>query len=195
MHSRFSNLPPPLAVLKNIANGIFMSKLLYGAETWAGAPKYIINKIQHIQLEAARTVIGPGSRRWSRTHLLKEMKWMGIEQIAQFCSARLTHKILTTSQLEVLAHRTISRIQSSRDTRLSGPYKLGPKPAGIGTTAASKYQYRANSYRHYEPIPLVIKKITKPHIFKKHLKRWIINNDDLPTIPDIPAIQPTSSQH
>ena len=146
-----------------------MSKLLYGAETWAGAPKYILNKIQHIQLEAERTVIGPKCHRWFKSSLQKEMKWMGIEQIAQLCSACLTHKILTSNQPEVLAYRTNSQIQSTRDTRQSGPFKLGPKLAGTGTTKASKFQYRANSYRLYSQIPQVLKEITKPPPFQT---RW-----------------------
>ena len=36
--------------VRQFANGIFMSKLTYGAEIWVGAPAYLINKLQHLQL-------------------------------------------------------------------------------------------------------------------------------------------------
>ena len=100
--------------LRKLANDIFMSKLLYGAETWAGAPKFIIKRIQHIQLEAATTIIGPKSTRWSTTSLLKEMKWLGVPQIAQLWSAKLTHSILLSNQPEVLSHRITSKMTHSR---------------------------------------------------------------------------------
>ena len=56
--------------MRMLANGIFMSKLEYGAEIWASAPEYILKNLQSIQLEAARTVLGPRTKRWSKTTLL-----------------------------------------------------------------------------------------------------------------------------
>ena len=167
--------------MRVLANGIFMSKLEYGAEVWASAPEYILKNLQSIQLEAARTVLGPQTRRWSKTSLLSEMKWLSIQQLAQLTSAKLTHKILTTSQPAALAHRMLSRINTTRTTRQSGPFLLGPRLPGLGRTLTTKYQYRTNAYRHYNDIPLVIKQIRWPIIFKKRLKRYLHNNDDLPT--------------
>ena len=181
------------AQMKMLANGMFMSKLEYGAEIWASAPNYILKSLQSIQLEAARTVIGPESRRWSTTSLLKRMNWLSIEQLAQLTSAKLTHKILTTGQPTALAHRMLSRINTSRTTRLSGPFLLGPRPAGLGLTRTSKYQYRANAYRHYKDIPLVLKQIRRPIIFKRRLKRYLKNNDDLPTNRSQSQLSPESN--
>ena len=84
--------------MKMFANGIVMSKLEYGAEAWAGAAAYILKHLQSIQIEAMRTVQGPQSKRWSSTHLLKELNWLSINQLAQIAYAKLTHNILLTSQ-------------------------------------------------------------------------------------------------
>jgi hypothetical protein len=63
----------PANILKNIANGMFHSKLLYGMELWGSAPQYLIKKIQTLQLEACRTVNGKMSQRWTATRLLKSV--------------------------------------------------------------------------------------------------------------------------
>ena len=151
--------------LKMIANGIIMSKFQYGAEVWADAPKYIIKVLQSIQLEAARTIIGPLSKRWSRTHLLKELNWLSIEQIGTLASVKLTHKIRASSQPAALAYRIMSQSNQDRRTRSNAPFEIGRKPPGLGRTALTKYQFRANLYAKYSSLPLILKQIQKPVIF------------------------------
>ena len=179
--------------IRKFANGIFMSKILYGAEVWAGAPKYILKSLQHLQLDAARTCIGPSSKQWSTTHLLKTMKWPSIQMIAQLSSAKLTHKILTKGVPETIHHKITSGMQKQRITRNCGPYKLGSKPAHIGTSKYSKYQYLANSYRMYQDIPQILKEIKKPDKFKQRVKRWLMNNDDLPAVRNNDTIDPSTN--
>ena len=171
-----------------------MSKLEYGAAVWASAPEYILKGLQAIQLEAARTVLGPEMKRWSKTSLLKEMKWLSINQLAQLSSAKLAHKIPTSSQPAALAFRMLTKINTTRTTRQSGPFLLGPRPLGLGCTLTTKYQYRTNAYRHYNDIPLVIKHIRRPVIFKRRLKRYLRNNDDLPTNRSLSALQDDETQ-
>ena len=166
--------------MKMYADGIFSSKLFYGAEIWGGAPGYIIKKIKHLQLDAARLVNGPKATRWSATTLLKSVNWLSIDNIAKLTSAKLTQKILTTSQPEEIAHRIMRKIDHTRLTRRNGPFMLGPRPAGFGKTKTMRYQYRYNAYRHYEDIPQILKEIREPTKFKKRLKRYLYNNDDLP---------------
>ena len=80
----------------------------------------------------------------------------------------------------MLAHRILSKVNTTRITRNNGPFTLGSKPPGIGLTAISKYQYRANANKNYNLLPTVLKQIKKPSIFKKSVKRYLRNNDDLP---------------
>ena len=76
------------STVKQFANGIFMSKLTYGAEIWAGAPKYLISKLQHLQLETARVCIGPKLRYWSKTTLFKGDEMVGRETNSRICSSK-----------------------------------------------------------------------------------------------------------
>ena len=167
--------------LRMLASGIFMSKLEYGAEVWASAPDYIIKCLQSIQLEAVRTLLGRQTKRWSKSTRLTRMKWLSVSQLAKLTSAKLSHKILTSSQPAVLSYRILSKINHTRATRHNGPFLLGPPPAGIGLTKVTKYQFRPNAYHHYQDIPMILKQIKGQKTFKKRLKRYIFNNGDLPT--------------
>ena len=187
---RYSTIPQ----MKQFANGILLSKLEYGAAIWASAPQYILKQLQSCQLEAARTILGPKTRRWTSSHLLSELKWIPIKKIGELASAKLTYQILNTSKPAVLANRMLSKINSTRITRQNGPFQLGPRPPGLGRTRNTKYQYRPNSYDIYQQIPLVLKQIPKPKLFKKRLKRYYLNNDDLPQNRD-PTPTTTSQNH
>ena len=101
--------------MRKFANGILMSKIYFGAEVWAGAPKYMIKKLSHFQLEAARICIGPKSKQWSSTSLLKELKWPSVQMIAQLASAKLTHRILKDSIPEVISHRIKLKMQTKNN--------------------------------------------------------------------------------
>ena len=161
-------------IMRTFANGILMSKLYFGAEVWAGAPKYIIKKISHFQPEAARICIGPKAKQWFSTSLQKELKWPNIQMIAQLTSAKLAHRILKDGKPVVLSHRMKSGIQTERITRATGPFKQGPKPAGVDLSKFTKYQFRPNSYRFYQDIPQILRQIRPIDKFSKRLTRWLI---------------------
>ena len=80
---------------------------------------------------------------------------------------KLTHKILTTNWPEALAYKILSSINHTRITRTNGPHKLGPKPAHMGRTKITKYQYTNNSYQHYDKIPQILREIKHPDRFKQ----------------------------
>ena len=166
--------------VRQFSNGIFMSKLTYGAEIWAGAPAYLVNKLQHLQLETARTCIGPKSRYWSKTSLLKEMKWLDVRKTAEFAAARLIHQIIYTEKPALLAARYAINNESISPTRLTGPFSLGSRPKNVGKTRTTSQHFRSTSYKIYNNIPVILKEIKKKKIFKKRLKRYLMNNDDLP---------------
>ena len=89
---------------KMLINGLFHSKMLYGATLWAGAPLYLKAKIQHLQLEACRIANGPQSLRWSKSRLLKSMKWSKLQLLLERASAIMTHAIINNNEPAVLAY-------------------------------------------------------------------------------------------
>ena len=167
-------------VMRQLANGIFMSKLTYGAEIWVGTPKYLTNKFQHLQLEAARTCIGTKSRYWSKTTLLKEMKWLDVRKRAKFSAIKMIHQILYTQKPALLAARFLSTQESTRPTRLTGAFRLGARPRSVGKSRISAQHFRLTAYNIYKDIPDILKDFPNSNIFKKSLRQYLYNNDDLP---------------
>ena len=97
---------------------------------------------------------------------------------------KLTHKCLLRGRPEVINFKLVSKMPHGRNTRFTGPYKIGPKPPGGGTSMLNKNQYLPNTYKYFDQIPQVLREIRKPSIFNKCVKHWPHNNDDLPTNRD-----------
>ena len=114
--------------MKKLANGLFQSKLLYGAELWGVAPKYLKRKIQSLQLDVVRLILGPTSYRRSTKYLLEQMKWLPLEKLLQMSSAKLTHQIINDKVPQALHTRMTSHITKPHHTRISGPNRLGSRP-------------------------------------------------------------------
>ena len=80
----------------NIANAIFMSKLIYGIQVWGFCPKYLIQKLQILQNKAARLVLGNKSLKYNNTKLMKEVKWLPVDKLVTLHMSKLCHQILNT---------------------------------------------------------------------------------------------------
>ena len=160
-----------------------MSQILYGATLWIGAPNYLKKKVQTIQLEACRMAIGHKAARWSTKKLLETMGWVSIQKNLERASATTSHAIIHQNTPAQLAYRIREKYNTNNSiqTRMTGPYKLGPKPKMVGRTRITKYHYRANSYEVYAKIPEEIINIKTPFLFKKWLKRYQINPKKLPS--------------
>ena len=178
---------------RNFANTIFIGKINYASEIWGGAPNYILKKFQSLQLEAAHTVIGPISRQWSTSRLLKHMDWMSIPQLLAYSSNKLSYRILHSKQPELLHHRPAkSRPIHPPRTRLSGQNKLGPRPKTIGRTKLTRAQYRAQSYKFYAQLPDAIQNLAVYKHFCKWMTKFYKYNartpyDKLPTFLSSPT--------
>ena len=177
---------------KNFSTAIFIGKLNFATELWGGAPNYLCKKLQSLQLEMARMVIGPKSFRWSTNKLLSTMGWLSIKQTLAFTANVLTYKIFNMKKPELLHHRIMkSRPSVTNFTRLSGPHKLGPRPQSVGRTIITRTQYRSAAYEFYSQIPEEIQKLSKLNHFKKWLKKFYkygakVPSDYLPKFEDTP---------
>jgi hypothetical protein len=164
-----------------LANGLFSSKLLYGMESWGSAPDYIIKKLQAQQTASMHIVHGYQSKKWNRTRLLKETGWLKINLLIQLTSSKLTHKILNGEGPELLTEMMKPTTNPNiRQTRANMPGKLGNKPNSLGRTNYTKYTYRNLAYTHYSSIPSELTDIISSVNYKKRIKRYLTNNDDLP---------------
>jgi hypothetical protein len=171
----------PVFSLK-LANAIFQSKLLYGIQVWGTAPKYLLKQLQVQQNNAARITLGYKSLRWSQTTLLKSMKWLSIESLVLYHSAKLIHQVIHTRQPRYLHQRLVRELAGI--TRSSTDNKLGPKPADVGGTIYTKHTFMSYAFDKYQNIPGIITAIISKNVFSTRLKRYLTNNDDVPSIND-----------
>ena len=78
---------------KLLANGLFMSKLVYLMPLWWGCDKFVIKALQIVQNKAARSVTKLGIFTPIRT-LLKQCAWLSVNQSIFFHTVVLLYKTL-----------------------------------------------------------------------------------------------------
>ena len=79
-----------------VANGIFLSKLIFQISLLGGAEEHLLQSVQKIQNQAARVV----TRRDKYTpvrELLKQCGWLSVRQLAFYHSVMLIHKTTLTT--------------------------------------------------------------------------------------------------
>ena len=87
----------PMSTRLMVANGIFMSKLVYLIQLWGNSGKYLLKAIQILQNRAARVVTGKSW--WTPVRrLLQDCKWLSVKQLVFYHTALQTHKILTSGR-------------------------------------------------------------------------------------------------
>ena len=102
---------------KMIADGIFMSKLIYLIELWGGSSKYLLVALQRAQNRAARTV---AKLDWSTpvAELLKQCGWLSVHQLVVYHSVVLVYKVIRPSPLSTFMQCFLKSI-STRPSNLT----------------------------------------------------------------------------
>ena len=154
-----------------------------------GAPMYLKKRIKSLQLEAARIAIGPQSKRWSATTLLKKMKWLPLDDLIKKATMKIIHGMIMTNQPPLLSHRTIGPTRTEfQNTRRTGPLRIGTRPKEIGRTLLTKHQFRAKSYEVYALLPEAITAIKSKKLFGKWVEKFLTNPKNIPkngkTVPE-----------
>ena len=102
--------------------------------------------------------------RWSTSQLLKAMNWLTLEQYLLVSASRIIHSIIHKGRPVLLSHKMKPKTDIPvKETRLTGKYKLGSKPAHIGRTQVTKYHFKSKAYEYWSQIPETIQSIPLPH--------------------------------
>ena len=167
---------------KNLANAIFQSKLMYGIQVWGTAPQYMLKRLQVEQNNAARITLGFQSLRWSHTKLMEKMKWISVNNLIKLHTSTLIHQIINTKQPQYI-HINLNNT-TNLNTRSSAINKLGPLHQDQGNSIYTKNTFITKSHEIYNSLPDILTAITNKKYFKTKLRKYIINNNDLPDIND-----------
>ena len=95
--SRFSSFK----TRKMVANGIFISKLIYLMPVWLGCDEYLVNALQVCQNEAAR-VVTKLDRFTPIKVLLTQCGWLSVKQLMIYHSLVLLHRVFQTKKPDFL---------------------------------------------------------------------------------------------
>ena len=170
---------------KTIANGIFMSKLIYLMPLWSGCEDYLVKCLQVAQNKAARTVARMNIFTPTKT-LMKACGWMSVRQLMAYHSLVLLHKTMASQTPVYLYQKITSGGHFPYKTRQAAACPPGfsftvTHPTDSGTIrqipgsklGISKQGWCWKSVEVYNTLPNDLRMERKMPSFKKRLKDWI----------------------
>ena len=157
---------------KMIANGIFMSKLIYLIELWGGSSKYLMKALQKAQNRAARFVT---KLDWNTTtgELLRQCGWLSVQQLAVYHSVVMVYKVILNKSPKHL-YSMFSSTYSYKTRQAHNEMLRHTRKPHLDIT---KHRWRAAM--HYNQLPLGVKSAASVEQFKKKAKSWIRLNISL----------------
>ena len=169
---------------KMVANGIFMSKLIYLMPVWMGCEDYLVNALQVCQNKVARYVTKLD--RYTPTKvLLAQCGWLTVRQLMSFHSLVLLHKTMKQKKPDYL-YSKITSGSDQAETRQAAVAAATLAAAGVhGLPSIDRCDLEVGrkswcwsaSY-WYNQLPLDL--ITEPKLqsFKTRLKQWVSRHVD-----------------
>ena len=162
-----------------VANGIFISKLLYMIPLWGGCEGYLLNSLQVLQNNASRAVTKRGYYREGEPmtpvkDLLQQCGWLSVRQLVFYHSVIQVHKTLKTGFPEYLFEKLQSeknyhtRIRATEDD--TNVIHIGPQLRTKSDLTGKSFRWRASG--QYNMIPENLRKTDKLAVFKNELKKW-----------------------
>ena len=161
---------------KNLANGIFMSKLIYLMPLWAGCENNLITALQVIQNKVARSVTRKDRFTPTKT-LMKECGWLTVKQLMMYHSLVQLHKTIQSKKPEYLHNRITKELEKRSNyyykTRqyTSGALRQIPELEAKLDISQRSWCWRATSV--YYSLPLSIQGQPKLSTFKTKLRTWV----------------------
>ena len=156
-----------------VANGIYMSKLVYLIAVWGGAKKYLLRSLQVQQLAVARVVCGFSSNWWSRQQILNKVGWLSVNQLVIYNTVLQAHKTISTGKPAPL-FKSISTEHPYPTRRAShGCIWFGDNFQVASRLSKESFRYRAAQW--FNAVPVEVRTGTLATV-KKKLKSWVKQN-------------------
>ena len=164
---------------KMIANGIFLSKLIYLMPVWITAEDYLINALQVCQNKVAR-IVAKVDRLTPTAVVLKQCGWLPVRHLMMFHSLVLLHKTIHNQTPAYLYSKVISGSEQP-STRQAVVATAALVAAGVPrqpTVDECSLELKKKSWCWsapvwYNKLPLELKSERKMTKFKTRLKEWV----------------------
>ena len=158
-----------------IANGVFMSKLIYMIPVWSGCDEHWLDSMQVAQNAAARLVTKCGKRTDVRD-LLRQVGWLSVRQLGVYHSVIQIHNTLQYQYPEYLYRKLTNDGDYPYNTRQSKSSTIRRGPSFKSKLTLSQKSWRWRASQMYEKLPIALRRESKPDIFKRELKKWVSAN-------------------
>ena len=158
---------------KMLANGLFMSKLVYLMPLWGGCEQFLIRSLQTMQNKAVRVVSSRSIYTPTKT-LLKECGWLSVVQLIFFHSVLLLFKVRRAKSPSYLYEMCSSDVRY--DTRLDRTGKLSVNADYVPESGLNLKSFRWRSVTYWNRLPVELRQIENVATFKSKLKNWIQEN-------------------
>ena len=167
---------------KMIANGIYMSKLIYLMPVWMGCEDYLVNTLQVSMNKVARLVtkldiFTPTSV------LMQQCGWLPVRHLMAYHSLVLLHGVLK-QKAPVYLFQKVTSDCTKYNTRQEADYQAALATAGVREQAGvKKFELEITgkswcwtSTMWYNRLPPDLRAETKPSKFKTRLRDWVTKN-------------------
>ena len=145
-----------------LANGIIMSKIIYMITIWGSARPSWINAIQRIQNKAARYVTR--MNRYTRiTKLMKDCKWLSVNQLNTYHSILLLRKVWFNTGFGIL--------RQGLEMDRNGMFKQLP-----GRINMVRDSWKRRTIVSWNLLPVELRNEMDLSVFKNNLKEPIVLN-------------------
>ena len=161
---------------KMLADGLFMSKLVYLIPLWGGCEKFLIKALQIIQNKAARSVTKLGIFTPVQT-LLRQCGWLSVNQLVFYHTVILLFKTLLKQSPKYLYDMTTTELHYP--ARAENPGKLRVVADYIPEKELNFKSYKWRSTRFWNQLPSSIRVMNNLVQFKGKLKSWVLLNIEI----------------
>ena len=161
---------------KMLADGLFMSKLVYLIPLWGGCEKFLIRALQIVQNKAARSVTKLG-RFTSVQTLLQQCGWLSVNQLVFYHTVVLLFKTLQNQSPEYLF--SMAETNFNYKTRAKDDGKIKHAVDYTPKNDMNMKSYRWRSIKCWNMLPPDVLQTKSLPKFKNKLKAWVLRNVDI----------------
>ena len=159
---------------KMIADGIFMSKLVYLIPLWGGSAKGLIRSLQTLQNKAARAVTRMSWDTPTRD-LLQQCSWLSVHQLSVYHTVILAFNVMMAKSPKYLY--TMFNTNYIYKTRQADSGMIRSTRTPELDLAKDSFSWRASDL--FNQLPENIRSMKTPQKFKLAAKQWVRENIEI----------------
>ena len=156
---------------KMIADGIFMSKLVYLIPLWGGCSKFLLKSLQTLQNKAARAVT---KMDWNTptSEILKQCGWLSVNQLSVYHTVIMAYKVIQVKSPKYLYN--MFNTTYNYKTRQADSGRIRSTRTPELDLAKDSFSWRAAEL--FNDLPDAVRSMKTTQSFKLAAKVWIRQN-------------------